>query len=365
MTTDSINLRLMEAIHDSQLESVARELLQTCSETGTEAQISILQRAIGVCQRITQACEKEGKNVCGRLADAGIKARLRKETTEAQNRQFHLIRISLQTDDPSDAIEILKANGYVPKIETNGAAWEVYRRYSYNSQIICVSTDNSSARIILEWHRKPREKSLWRFFQPNGEDARLVPLPATLWPLTFGLRPIRILLEKSGIMKRRQPLGPFMGTATELIPELLEFASVNENDVLMDLGCGDGRIAIAAAMQRGCRTIGYEQDPDLCDIATKRAHSSGVSDLVQIHLDDAIHAPIRDATVIFLFLPVETVTELVPTLLNKMRPGARIIAHEQNRLECTPPPDESRALIADTIVTVAHAWNATAIPSKK
>ena len=69
-------------------------------------------------------------------------------------------------------------------------------------------------------------------------------------------------------------------------------------------------------------------------------------------------ADLDEATVVFMFLSMRVVADLVPAMLRQLRPGARLIIHEQSRLpgSMTPMPDESSAVIADGAVTVAHRW---------
>ncbi len=171
-----------------------------------------------------------------------------------------------------------------------------------------------------------------------------------------------ILARRFGARSRKTSIGEFLGTPTDLIPELLAFANVNGSDVVYDLGCGDGRILIEAATRYGCRAVGYELDPSLCRIARDLASREQVNHLVTIHNADAMAAEIGGADVVFLFQPPDTVSRLVPELLKQLSPTGRIVAHEQSRVRCDPSPAASRPLFSPAALTVAHLWKADPTP---
>jgi len=147
-----------------------------------------------------------------------------------------------------------------------------------------------------------------------------------------------------------------LGTPHQLIPQLLEFAGLRPEDVLLDLGCGDGRVVVEAARRYGCKAVGYELDGNLCEIAMDLAARSKVEDLVQFHNVDAKSAPVEASTVVFLFLPPPMVCRTLPGLIDRLPSGSRIIAHELLRVKCDIPPVKSSPLIAHSALTVAHLW---------
>ena len=151
-------------------------------------------------------------------------------------------------------------------------------------------------------------------------------------------------------------LGFFLGTPTQLIPELLRFAYLSQDDILFDLGSGDGRVVIEAAGLLGCKAIGYEQDYDLFEIAKELMVRKRVESLVQIKHADANLAPVEKSTVVFLFQPPATVSRILPSLLDRIPQGGRIVTHEQSRIKCEPSPNLSQPLITHSAVTVAHLW---------
>ena len=150
-----------------------------------------------------------------------------------------------------------------------------------------------------------------------------------------------------------------LGTPHQLIPLLLEFAGLCKEDVLLDLGSGDGRVVIEAARRYGCKAVGYERDGNLCEIARDLAARRNVEHLVQIHHAGVESAPVETATVAFLFLPPQLVCRTLPQLIERLPTGSRIIAHELLRLTCETPPTTSSPLFADSALTVAHLWRVT------
>jgi protein-L-isoaspartate O-methyltransferase len=187
----------------------------------------------------------------------------------------------------------------------------------------------------------------------------MIDLPGPLWPAFSLVRPVRLGLERAGAVRRHDDsLGPFLSTPQSLIGPLLEFAGATPDDRLYDVGCGDGRVVVTAAEQIGCAAVGVERSADLVERARRRAAEAGVADLVEIVQGDGRTVELREATVVFMFLSMPVVVDLVPAVLEQLRPGARLVIHEQTRLPASmnPAPDESAAVITDGAVTVAHRW---------
>jgi len=123
-------------------------------------------------------------------------------------------------------------------------------------------------------------------------------------------------------------LAPFVPTPLEVVQKMLEMAEVGPADVLYDLGCGDGRIVIAAAEQHGARGVGLDIDPDLIVRALVSAKKAGMDGLVKFRVEDATTADISAATVVALYLTPRANEQLRPRLEAQLRPGARVVAHD-------------------------------------
>lgn len=122
-------------------------------------------------------------------------------------------------------------------------------------------------------------------------------------------------------------LAPYVPTPQEVVDRMLALAEVTKNDVVMDLGCGDGRIPITAAKTYGARGIGVDIDPALLAQANANAKAAGVSHLVTFKLQDAMTADLSEVTVLTLYLLSSSNLKLRPKLTRELKPGSRIVAH--------------------------------------
>lgn len=129
---------------------------------------------------------------------------------------------------------------------------------------------------------------------------------------------------------------PFVATHIDIVHRMLELARVTKDDVVCDLGSGDGRIVIAAAKRYGARGVGVEIDPALIREARQNADSAGVGHLVEFRQGDLFQADIGDATVVTLFLGPALNERLRPKLFHELRPGTRIVSHFFEMGDWTP-----------------------------
>ena len=123
-------------------------------------------------------------------------------------------------------------------------------------------------------------------------------------------------------------LAPFYPTPIGVVDKMLEMAEITADDVVYDLGCGDGRIVIAAASQFGARGVGVEYDPEVATRAINNVRKSGVEDLVQIVVGDAMKVDVTPASVVMLYLLPESNVKLRPILETSLKPGTRVISHD-------------------------------------
>ncbi|MDP1797676.1 MAG: 50S ribosomal protein L11 methyltransferase [Planctomycetaceae bacterium] len=127
--------------------------------------------------------------------------------------------------------------------------------------------------------------------------------------------------------EKKKPDVGYYATTQDVVEEILKQAKVTKKDVVIDLGCGDGRFPITAAKKYGCKGIGYEIDPVWVAKAKARVEAEMVTDLVDIRAEDIFTADLRKVTVVCLFLLPELNTRLIPQL-EKLPEGARIVTHE-------------------------------------
>ena len=122
-------------------------------------------------------------------------------------------------------------------------------------------------------------------------------------------------------------LAPYVPTPQEVVDRMLALAGVGKNDVVLDLGCGDGRIPITAAKAFGAKGIGVDIDPQRIAEANANAAAAGVSHLVTFKLEDAMTTDLSQATVVTLYLLSSSNLKLRPILTRQLKPGSRIVAH--------------------------------------
>lgn len=125
----------------------------------------------------------------------------------------------------------------------------------------------------------------------------------------------------------RTPDIHFVPTPPEVVQTMLKMANVKKSDVVYDLGCGDGRIVIAAAQQFGARGVGIDIDPQRIAEAKENARKAGVEKLVTFRTEDLFEANFKEATVVTLYLLERLNEKLRPKLMAELKPGTRIVSH--------------------------------------
>jgi len=128
---------------------------------------------------------------------------------------------------------------------------------------------------------------------------------------------------------RREPDVPFVPTTEEAVAAMLKLANVQKTDVVYDLGCGDGRIVIAAAKTYGAHAVGIDINPVRLAEANENLKKAGpdVAKLVRFEENDLFQADIHEATVVTLFLLSSVNLKLRPKLLADLKPGTRVVSN--------------------------------------
>lgn len=132
----------------------------------------------------------------------------------------------------------------------------------------------------------------------------------------------------TGYGQERDPDVYYVPTPLEVVIEMLQMARVTQNDIVYDLGCGDGRIVITAAKVLGARGVGVDIDPVRIKESSENARKIGVTDRVKFIEQDLFKTDISEATVVSLYLYPELNLRLRPKLFRELRPGTRIVSHE-------------------------------------
>jgi len=133
-----------------------------------------------------------------------------------------------------------------------------------------------------------------------------------------------------------EPGVPYVATSDEAVQAMLKLADVKKYDIVYDLGCGDGRIVIAAAKVAGAHGVGIDIDPRRIQEANDNAKKAGVERLVRFEQKDLFEADFHDATVVTLFLREDVNLRLRPKLLKDLKPGARIVSNTFDMYDWKP-----------------------------
>lgn len=120
---------------------------------------------------------------------------------------------------------------------------------------------------------------------------------------------------------------PYVPTPETVVEKMLELAQVGPEDVVYDLGSGDGRIVITAAKKYGARGLGVDIDPELIKQARENANNAGVSDRVEFREGNLFEMDLSNASVVTLYLLQSLNMKLRPKLLAELKPGTRIVSH--------------------------------------
>jgi precorrin-6B methylase 2 len=125
----------------------------------------------------------------------------------------------------------------------------------------------------------------------------------------------------------REPDVIFVPTPQDVVDKMLELAHVKKDDLLYDLGCGDGRIVVTAAKRYGCKAVGYDIDPERVKESLQNVRKNNVGNLVKIEQKDIFTLDLSEANVITLYLLPSLNVKLFPQL-EKLKPGSRIVSHD-------------------------------------
>jgi SAM-dependent methyltransferase len=143
-----------------------------------------------------------------------------------------------------------------------------------------------------------------------------------LFVLSLALAPWALIAQQSNLDV------PYVPTPPEVVDAMLNLANVKKGDIVYDLGCGDGRVVVTAAKEKGARGVGIDIDQERINEATENAEKAGVADRVEFRRQDLFKADIHDATVVALYLLPAINLKLRPKLWRDLKPGTRIVSHD-------------------------------------
>jgi SAM-dependent methyltransferase len=146
----------------------------------------------------------------------------------------------------------------------------------------------------------------------------------------------------------------FVATPEQVGIEMLKLARVTKDDVVYDLGSGDGRLVIAAARDFGARGVGVELDATLVQDSRESALKGGVADRTSFLWQDIFQTDIGTATVVALYLSPDLNLKLRPKLLRELRPGTRVVSHDFDMGDWRP--DRTQRIKGPTREHMLHLW---------
>lgn len=160
------------------------------------------------------------------------------------------------------------------------------------------------------------------------------PTTIEITPSTFSFHDVEGAVEANESIEINEPIEVsrepdvvFVPTPQEVVEKMLELAEVKKEDLVYDLGCGDGRIVVTAAKKYGCKAVGFDIDPKRIEESLQNVEKNNVVDLVRIEERDIFTLDLSEASVITLYLLPELNVKLIPQL-EKLKPGSRIVSHD-------------------------------------
>lgn len=185
---------------------------------------------------------------------------------------------------------------------------------------------------------KPADSTASRQTSPPVSQAQNTPSAETSSVTAAPAAQAQTAQNPPAVEETQEPKRPdviFVPTPQEVVDKMLELARVTKDDVVYDLGCGDGRIVVTAAKKFGCRAFGFDVDPERIQESKENVETNGVGHLVTIEQKDIFTLDLSKANVVTLYLLPSLNVKLIPQL-EKLKPGARIVSHDFDMQGVTP-----------------------------
>jgi precorrin-6B methylase 2 len=171
----------------------------------------------------------------------------------------------------------------------------------------------------------------------------------TLWTL---VSPLPAQEKKS---KSAEPDVVYVPTPHDVVAKMLELARVTKNDVLYDLGCGDGRIVVMAAKKYGCKATGFDIDPERVKESRENVKKNRVEKLAEIREQNVFELDLSPASVVTLYLLPSLNVKLIPQL-EKLKPGSRIVSHDFDMEGVKPDKVVHMTSSEDNVEHTIYLW---------
>jgi len=175
--------------------------------------------------------------------------------------------------------------------------------------------------------RVPAGQTMVITYKKYGQDVSYSLYPGTPYSFRYdGSGQIDIWVGSHG-REDAEDLAPFVPTPQTVVAKMLEMAQTDKDDIIYDIGCGDGRIVIFAAQQYGAHGVGIDIDPERIKESRANAKEAGVEKLVKFLLRDATKTDISEATIVTLYLLPESNELLRPKFERELKPGTFVVSH--------------------------------------
>ncbi len=163
--------------------------------------------------------------------------------------------------------------------------------------------------------------------------------------------------DRTAAIERPAVNAPIIFTPDPVIEAMIALAEIKEDDFVLDLGCGDGRILITAAAKTGCKGVGYDLDPELVEKSRQNAIDQGVDHLVTFEVQDILTLDMSHASVIMMYLLPQLQKEMIPQF-QKMKPGSRLVSHDSGigDIHDLPPEKKTELKLGESDIHFVYRW---------
>lgn len=340
-----LEAELIRATHEKRLRS-ALDLLSARARSDSERdRVAEVKEAVAAFDaRQAVAVDR----VVGLLAAAGVDSIPVREDGLDGHQTLHVTR-----DDSARAVDTLLEAGFTHRHHLSPGARRA--RQNVMRSVSLTSTDAGLLDLRLVWGSRLDRSWFGRRIHPGLTDLTWRELPSSLWWAYWLVKPFRVAFASSGSGSVTTSV-PYLPTPRSLVADVLRVAGPTPDDVIVDLGCGDGRALIEACSVFGCRGRGVELDPALAREAETLVVGAGLGDVIAIELGDISSTDLMGSTIGYAFLPASVIERLLPSLLERMPAGFRLVVHELERIDMPRSPDMARLIATPAGVTVAHLW---------
>ena len=332
---------------------MAAEVADEVIKSRSEGDQDLALRIKTACAAISKQMRDIRDVLTDELKAAGIAADALKGPEDRDALQYHLTTISLPSGNIGKAVSIAERFGFNLPFRATDNQFRAMAMYLDHVVLVREDAETTRVKIILSGKGNALPKSV----RPTIADiATASPwLPASLYPFA---RIGRVARDRISGKRHALSDSDFIGTPKDLIAPILGNMNPDQNDVVFDLGCGDARVLLVAASQFQCAAVGVESNSELVSLARQNIAMSSpeVQSRIEILKGYAEDTDLSRASIVFLFLPGFLFVQIFRDVMNRVRPGTKIVAHEQAQLHGIEAPDQTLPVVGAAAMTVVNIW---------